>query len=74
MTLHAYDEMEDDALSVYDVERALLTGQIVERQEDRVTGDWKYVVEGRDIAEEPVTVVARLSETGKLVIITLYRT
>jgi hypothetical protein len=74
MTLHAYDEMEDDALSIFDVERAVLTGQIVERQEDRATGDWKYMVEGRSVAEEPVTVVARLSVTGKLVIITVYRT
>jgi hypothetical protein len=51
----------------------LSPGEIVERLEDRITGDWKYVVQGRSVTEEPVAVVARLSATGKLVIITIYR-
>ena len=31
VTLHALDEMGEDALSVFDVERAILTGEISER-------------------------------------------
>lgn len=31
MTIHAEEEMNDDCLSVYDVERGILTGKIVER-------------------------------------------
>lgn len=42
MTLHAEEEMNDDGLSIFDVERAILIGQIIERQEDRITGEWKY--------------------------------
>jgi len=34
MTLHAVEEMEDDRLTVLDVEHAILTGKIVERQPD----------------------------------------
>jgi hypothetical protein len=37
MSLHAEDEMEADGLSIYDVESALLTGKITERQKDRAS-------------------------------------
>jgi hypothetical protein len=46
MTLHAEEEMDEDGLSIFDVERGILTGEIVERQRDRDTGDWKYLVSG----------------------------
>lgn len=32
LTLHAEEEMEDDELSILDVEQAFLTGEIIERQ------------------------------------------
>jgi len=35
MTIHAEEEMEDDDLSILDVERAILTGEIIERQQDQ---------------------------------------
>ncbi len=72
MTLHAEEEMTSDDLSIFDVERGILTGKIIERQKDRVTGEWKYLVEGETIAGDLVIVVARLGVTGKLVIITVY--
>lgn len=31
MTLHAEDEMEDDGLSIFDIESVILTGEIMER-------------------------------------------
>ena len=73
MTLHAEEEMNDDLLGIFDVERALLTGTIVERQENHVSGEWKYLVSGESIDGYGVTVSAKLSVTGKLVIITVYR-
>ena len=39
MTIHAEEEMEDDDLSILDVERAILTGEIIERQQDQDTGN-----------------------------------
>ena len=39
MTLHAEEEMNDDLLGIFDVERAILTGAIVERQENHVSGE-----------------------------------
>ena len=41
MTYHARKEMNDDGLTIYDVERGILTGAIVERQRDRTTGESK---------------------------------
>ena len=73
MTLHAEEEMNDDDLSIFDVERVILTGSVTERQQDLVTGEWKHLVVGRSVREEAVAVVAKISVTEKLVIITVYR-
>jgi len=71
MTLHAAEEMEDDDLTIFDVESVMLTGEIFERQKDRLTADWKYLIKGQ-IEHQDTVVVAKLSVTGKLVIITVY--
>ena len=73
MTLHAEEEMDDDFVTIFDVERAILTGTIIERQENHVSGEWKYLVGGDSIDGRAMTVVAKLSPAGKLVIITVYR-
>jgi len=49
MTVHAEEEMDDDRLSVFDVESAILTGRIVERQRDRRTREWRYVINGHGL-------------------------
>lgn len=72
MTLHAEEEMNDDGLTIFDVERGILTGQIIERQKDHQTGEWKYLVQGQTITDKVVVVVSKLSPTEKLVIITVY--
>ena len=72
MSVHAEEEMEDDGLTIFDVEHVLLTGEIVERQRDHRTGEWKYLVEGRTHGSEVAVVVTKVSSTGKLVIITVY--
>jgi len=73
MTIHAEEEMEDDDLSILDVEHVILTGEIIERQKDQDTGEWKYLIAGNTLADEPIIVVAKLAFTGKLIIITVYR-
>ncbi len=72
MTIHAEEEMTDDNLSIFDVERVVLTGSIVERQKDRASAEWKYLVEGKTITGHLAVVVSKISITGKLVIITVY--
>ncbi len=73
MTFHAEDKMADDNLSIFDIERVVLTGKIVERQKDKNTKEWKYIVEGKTISTGMAVVVGKLSITGKLVIITVYK-
>ncbi len=72
MTFHAEEEMADDNLSIFDIERVVLTGKIVERQKDKNTKEWQYIVEGKIISAGMAVVVGKLSITGKLVIITVY--
>jgi len=72
MTLHAEEEMDDDELTIFDVERAILTGEIVERQKEQKTGEWKYLIKGHTLTAHNVIVVSKLSMTGKLVIITVF--
>jgi len=72
MTLHAEEEMNDEGLTIYDIERCILTGEILERQKDSVTAEWKYRIKGETLGGGEVEVVAKLSPTGKLVVITVY--
>ena len=73
MTLHAEDEMEDDDLSIFDVESCILTGEIIERQKDSQTGEWKYLVKGSALSGSLIVSVGKISPTDKLVLITVYR-
>ena len=40
VTVHAEEEMEGDGLTIYDVESAVLAGQIIKRQKDRASAEW----------------------------------
>ena len=54
MTLHAEEEMSDDELTIFDVECGILTGEIVERQKDAQTGEWKYLVKGQKYLRQEI--------------------
>ncbi len=72
MTLHADEEIAAEDLSVFDVERCILTGKIVERQKDRQTSETKYRILGLMINGELMEVIAKSGLTGRLYIITAY--
>ncbi|TET36392.1 MAG: DUF4258 domain-containing protein [Planctomycetota bacterium] len=72
MTLHAEEEMSDDGLSIYDVERCILTGAVIERQKDRLTSERKYRVKGKSVSGNNIEVIVKTGMSGKLVIITVY--
>lgn len=67
ISFHARKEMLDDDLSVDDVELAIFNGEVLERQRDRVTAEWKYRLQGESTDGRPVVVVAKFTPTGKLV-------
>jgi hypothetical protein len=73
MTFHAVEEMAEDNLDILDVERAVLSGDVV-RIEKRDPRGTKYVVEG--LAMDGLTttgVVGRFTTTGRYLIITVYK-
>jgi hypothetical protein len=72
VSIHADEEMNDDYLTVFDVERCILTGKILEKQKDKATAEWKYRIQGNSLSGEAVEVIAKISPTGKMVIITVY--
>ena len=72
MTLHAEEEMADDAFTILDVEHAILSGQIAESQRDMKKREWKYLIRGSSLDDRSLAILARMSPTGKLVIITVY--
>jgi hypothetical protein len=73
MTLHAEEEMDEDELSIFDVESVILTGRIIERQKDTETAEWKYIVRGETLDGGLTCAIGKISVTSKLVIITVYR-
>jgi hypothetical protein len=73
MTLHAEEEMDDDKLSIFDVESGILTGTIIERQRDRSKQEWKYLVQGETLdGDRVIVVVTKFGYTDRLVILTIY--
>ena len=64
LTEHAYEEMDDDYLTLFDVENALLSGYITKVEKDDEPGP-RYTIKG--LAEDQRTevgVVGRFSKTG----------
>ncbi len=73
MTIHADEEMDDDGLTIYDVENAILTGEVIERQKDVATSEAKFLVRGKTVSgAEVLTAVTKFGFTGNLIIITVY--
>jgi hypothetical protein len=72
VTAHAYDEMAADDLAIWDVEGAILKGQVVEKQKDRTTSESKYRLRGKALNGSEMEVLVKFGATGKLVIITVY--
>ena len=73
MTIHADEKMDEDRLTIFDVESVVLSGQIIERQKDSASGEWKYLVKGEALNSDLVVAVTKISATGKLVFVTVYR-
>lgn len=72
MTVHAEEEMVNDKLSIFDIENGILTGEIIKRQKDFETDEWKYLFAGKTFDDDDIIIVVKLNESDKLVIITVY--
>jgi hypothetical protein len=72
VTLHAAEELDDDNLTILDLESIILTGEIAERQRDRRTRDSKSIVRGATLAGEEAEAVVKVGPSGKLVVLTVH--
>lgn len=72
VTLHADEEMDEDEITIFDAEAILLGGKIIERQKDKDTDEWKYLIRGETLDDRTAVVVVKLASTGKAILITVY--
>lgn len=72
MSAHATEEMAEDNLDIFDVEQAVINGQIVRIEKDDPRGT-KYVIEGTAVDQiTPVGVVGRFLGDERYLVITVY--
>lgn len=69
---HAANGLDDDDISIFDVEKIILTGHIIERQRDAKTREPKYIVRGETLAGETACCVVKAGPTGEVVLITAW--
>ena len=73
MTAHATEEMAEEDLNIIDVERAVLTGRVVQIQRGDPRGN-KYVLEGTATdGATSVGVVGRFVGSNRYLIVTVYK-
>jgi hypothetical protein len=72
VSIHAAEELDDDNLTILDLENIILTGEIIERRRDRQTREVKYVVRGFTLDDLEGETIVKIGPTGRLVVITLY--
>ena len=72
VSVHAADELDDDNLTILDLEAIILSGSVVEHQRDRITKEVKHVVRGVTLAGEEAECIVKIGPTGRLFVITVY--
>ena len=72
VSVHSAEELEDDNLTILDLESIILTGRIVGRQKDRETREPKIVIRGRALDRREAEAIVKVSLTGILYFITVY--
>ena len=74
VTIHAVEEMAEDGLDIFDVESAIMNGQLTKTEIDDPRGE-RYTVIGTAVDRRThVGIVGRFRETGIYLIITVDRT
>lgn len=72
LTRHAIDEMAEDGLGIFDVERAILDGEITKIETHDPRGPRYTIIGFAEDQKTEVGVVGRFTETGIYLIITVY--
>ena len=73
VTTHAAEELDDDSLTIFDLERLILSGQVIERQKDKDPPERKVLIRGPTVDGDTAFAAVKLGPTGKLIIVTVFR-
>ena len=68
LSLHAEQEMQEDSFTETDIEEAILNGEIIRTQKDKL-GRKVFTVEGTTDSFRKIRVICRFSDSGQFVII-----
>jgi len=69
VSIHAAEELDDDNITILDLENIILTGKIIERQRDPRTKEVKCVICGSTLSErhaETVVKIGRFQERCRI--------
>lgn len=72
ISVHAAEALDDDDLTILDLENIIFTGEIIERQRDRQTRAVKCVICGFTLDNLKAETIVKIGPTGRLVVITVY--
>ena len=72
ISTHAAEELEDENLSILDLENIILTGRIKERQRDAKTREIKCVIAGITLDGAAAEAIVKIGVTGRLIVVTAY--
>ena len=72
ISTHAAEELEDENLSILDLENIILTGRVKERQRDAQTREIKCIITGITLDGTAAEAVVKIGITGRLIVITAY--
>ncbi len=72
VSTHAAEELDDDNLSILDLENIILTGRVKERQRDAHTREIKCIITGITLDGTAAEAVVKIGITGRLIVITAY--
>ena len=73
VTAHAFEELAEDDLDLVDIETAILNGGLIKTEKDDLRG-MRHTIHGFGAdGTTPVGTIGRFTETGRYLIITVYR-
>ncbi|MDD5037183.1 MAG: DUF4258 domain-containing protein [Methylococcaceae bacterium] len=72
VSIHAAEELDDDNLTIFDLENIIFKGEIIERQRDARIRELKCVVRGLTLEERQAEAIVKIGPLGNLFVITAY--
>jgi hypothetical protein len=73
MTMHASEEMAEDALDIVDVETSILHGRLVKSEKDDPRGTRHIIYGAGSDRKVQIGTVGRFTESRRYLLITLYK-